>query len=147
MIEVIAAIARWFQLAANLILLGSCVFLAITGTEKRAYSAVWVGRLERLFPWLAMSIPLGLVVILATTIVQITGNIDSLWQQEVWLGIVGDTQAGQIWIWRIALAVLLLFVVIYLCKTPKVRWRYILCAVTAALPLIASSLADRKSVV
>ena len=145
MIEVIAAIARWFQLAANLILLGSCVFLAITSTEKRVYIAAWVGKLERLFPWLAMSIPLGLVIILATTIVQITGNIGSLWQQEVWLGIVGDTRVGQIWIWRVVLAVLLLFVVIYLRKTPKVRWRYILCAVTATLPLIASSLVSHTA--
>ena len=145
MIEVIAAIARWFQLAANLILLGSCVFLAITSTKKQVYIAAWVGRLERLFPWLAMSIPLGLFIILAATIVQITGNISGLWQQEVWLGIVRDTQVGQIWIWRVVLAVLLLFVVIYLCKTPKVRWRYILCAVTATLPLIASSLTSHTA--
>ncbi len=99
MIEVIAAIARWFQLVANLILLGSCVFLAITSTEKRVYIAPWVVKLERLFPWLAMSIPLGLFIILTTTIVQIAGNISSLWQQEVWLGIVRDTRVGQIWIW------------------------------------------------
>lgn len=145
MIEVIAAIARWFQLTANLILLGSCVFLAITSTEKRIYIAVWVGKLERLFPWLAMSIPLGLFIIITTTIVQITGNISSLWQHEVWLGIVRDTRVGQIWIWRVVLAVLLLFVVIYLCKTPRVRWRYILCAVTATLPLVASSLASHTA--
>ena len=90
MIEVIAAIARWFQLAANLILLGSCVFFAITGTGKRVYVAAWIERLERFFPWLAISILLGLLIILTTTIVQITGNINSLWQQEIWLGIIGD---------------------------------------------------------
>jgi hypothetical protein len=61
MIEVIAAIARWFQLIANLILLGSCVFFAIAGTRKRAYAEPWIEGLERTFPWLAISIPIGLV--------------------------------------------------------------------------------------
>lgn len=145
MIEVIAAIARWSQLVANLILLGSCVFLAITNTGKRVAIPVWVERLERLFPWLSIGILLGLVVILIATIVQVTGNINNLWQLETWLGILKDTRVGHIWIWRVALAVLLLSVVIYLRKTPKARWRYILCAVTAALPIIASSLASHTA--
>lgn len=145
MIEVIAAIARWFQLVANLVLLGSCVFLAITNTGKRIHTAAWIERLERFFPWLAASIPLGLFIILTTTIVQITGNISSLWQQEVWLGIVSDTQVGQIWVWRVAAAMLLLAAVIYLRKAPKVRGRYILCAASATLPLIASSLASHTA--
>lgn len=145
MIEIIAAIARWFQLVANLVLLGSCVFLAITSTGKRVYIAAWIERLERFFPWLAISIPLGLFIILTTTIIQITGNISNLWQQEVWLGILRDTRVGQIWMWRVALAMLLLLVVIYLRKTPKARWRYILCAVSATLPLIASSLASHTA--
>src|SRR5690242_12159087 len=113
MIEAVAAIARWFQLVANLILLGSCVFLAITSTGQRAYTAAWIDRLERFFPWLAVSIPLGLFIILATTVVQITGNVSSLSQQEVWLGIVTDTRVGQIWMWRVASATLLFLVVIY----------------------------------
>lgn len=145
MIEIIAAIARWFQLVANLVLLGSCVFLAIASTGNRVYAAAWIERLERFFPWLAISIPLGLFIILTTTIVQITGNINSLWQQEVWLGIVRDTQVGQIWVWRVVSAMLLLAIVIYLRKTSKARWRYILCAVSATLPLIASSLASHTA--
>jgi putative copper resistance protein D len=145
MIEVVAAIARWFQLAANLVLLGSCVFLVITSTGKRAYLEVWIEKLERSFPWLAMSIPLGLLVILITTIVQVTGDINGLWQQEVWQGIIKDTRVGQIWMWRAVSAMLLLCVVIYLRKAPKARWRYILCAVSAALPLIASSLASHTA--
>lgn len=145
MIEVIAAIARWSQLVANLILLGSCVFLAITNTGKRVAIPVWAERLERLFPWLSVAILLGLLVILITTIVQVTGNINNLWQQETWLGILKDTRVGHIWIWRAALAVLLLSVVIYLRKTPKAGWRYILCAVTAALPIIAGSLASHTA--
>ena len=142
MIEVIATIARWFQLAANLILLGSCVFLAISSTRKRAYIEPWIEGLERIFPWLAISIPIGLLIILTATVVQITGNTSNLWQQDVWLGLVKDTRMGQIWIWRTALAILLLIMVIYLRKATKARWRYILCAVIASLPLIAGSLAS-----
>ena len=145
MIEIIAAIARWFQLAANLILLGSSVFLAITSPGKRAYLQAWIERLERLFPWLAVSIPLGLLIMLAATIVQVTGNIASLGQQEIWLGIIRDTRAGQVWLWRTVLAILLLFAVIYLRNAPRARWRFILCAVIATLPLIASSLASHTA--
>lgn len=145
MIDVIAAIARWFQLAANLILLGSCVFLAIASTGKRAYLNTWVEKLERLFPWLAISVPIGLIVILTTTIAQVTGNFTNIWQQDVWLGFINDTRVGQIWIWRISFALLLLFLVIYLRKSPKARWRYILGAGIAALPLIAGSLTSHSA--
>lgn len=145
MIEIIAAIARWIQLAANLILLGSCVFLAIASIGKEFYVATWVEKLERLFPWLAISIPIGLIVILATTIVQITGDSSNLWHQDIWLNIVKDTQVGQIWMGRIAFALLLVSVVIYFRKTPKACWRYILCAFTAALPIIAGSLASHTA--
>ncbi len=144
MIDVIAAIARWFQLAANLILLGSCVFLAIANTGKRAYLDTWIEKLERLFPWFALSIPIGLIVILISTITQVTGSSTDIWQQDVWLGFINDTRVGQIWIWRISLALLLLFVVIYLRKSPRTRWRYILSASVAALPLIAGSLTSHS---
>lgn len=145
MIEIIAAIARWLQLAANLILLGGCVFFAIANTGKRVYRETWVVELERLFPWLAIVIPLGLFVILAATIAQVTGNISNIWQQDVWVGLVKDTRVGQIWILRLASALLLLLAVIYLRKVSKARWRYILGAVVAALPLIAGSMASHAA--
>lgn len=145
MIEIIAAIARWLQLAANLILLGSCVFFAIANTGKRVYRETWVVKLERLFPWLAIVIPLGLFVILAATIVQVTGNISNIWQQDVWVGLIKDTRVGQIWILRLASALLLLLAVIYLRKASKARWRYILGAVVAALPLITGSMASHAA--
>ncbi|PSJ15958.1 CopD family protein [Nitrosomonas supralitoralis] len=145
MIEVIATSARWIQLVANLTLLGSCVFLTITGAANRAYPAIWIERLERLFPWLAVSIPLGLLIILATTIVQVTGNASSLWGGEAWLGLLKDTQVGQIWILRFTAAILLLFLVLYLCRTTRTKWQYISCAVIATLPLVASSLASHTA--
>lgn len=145
MIEIIAAIARWLQLAANLILLGGCVFLAIADTGKRAYLETWVVKFERLFPWLAIVIPLCLFIILAATIAQVTGNISNIWQQDVWVGLVRDTRVGQIWVLRLASALLLLLAVIYLRKASKARWRYILGAVVASLPLIAGSLASHST--
>ena len=147
MIDVIAVIARWFQLAANLVLLGSCIFLTITNIdlEKRSYIYVWIERLERFFPWLAVSIPIGLLITLATTLVQVTGNIDNVLQQEIWLNFLNETYVGQIWVWRIALAVLLLLLVIYLSKPPRTRWRYILCAIVAMMPLTAGALASHSA--
>ncbi len=147
MIDVIAVVARWFQLVANLVLLGSCIFLIITNInlEKRSYINVWIERLERFFPWLAVSILIGLLITLAATLVQVTGNIDSLLQQKIWLNFLNETYVGQIWIWRISLAVFLLLVVIYLSKTPRTRWRYILCAVITILPLIAGAFASHAA--
>ncbi|MER0202341.1 MAG: cytochrome C [Nitrosomonas sp.] len=145
MVEVIAAIARWFQLAANMILLGSCIFLAIANTGKRVHLGAWIVRLERLFPWLAISIPIGLVVMLMTSLVQITGNVSNLWQQDVWLGFISDTRVGQIWSWRTSSALMLLLVIILLRKSPKTRWQYILIAFAATLPLIAGSLASHAA--
>ena len=46
MIEVIATLLRWLQLASNMILVGGCVFLAIAGS----YHSPWVTRLERSLP-------------------------------------------------------------------------------------------------
>jgi len=140
MIEIIAAVARWFQLGANLILLGSCIFLAIPEDRKRTYTKVWVDRLESAFPWLAIIIPLGLVVILITTIVQVTGSSKNFWHQEIWLGFLSDTSAGQVWLWRAASSILLLLAVIaHLRSKLKARWQYIFCAIIATFPLIASA--------
>ena len=145
MVEVIAAIARWFQLAVNMILLGSCIFLAIANTGKRVHLEAWIVRLERLFPWLAISIPIGLVVMLITSLVQITGNVSNLWQQDVWLGFISDTRVGQIWSWRTLSALMLLLVIVLLRKSPKTRWQDILIAFAATLPLIAGSLASHAA--
>ncbi len=145
MIEVIAAIARWFQLAANLILLGSCVFLAITSTGKRPYAERWIRKVEGLFPWLIVIIPLGLITILVTTIAQATGSVSHLWQQEVWMSFLLETSMGQTWMWRVASAFLLATVVIYIRNTSRAKWKYILCAAAAALPLIISTFASHSA--
>lgn len=57
MIEVIATLLRWSQLASNMILVGGCVFLAIAGSVH----SPWVGRVERALPWLALILLAGLL--------------------------------------------------------------------------------------
>ena len=135
MVEVVAAFARWLQIAANFVLLGSCIFLIIAETSvgKNALNEKpWIEKLQRLFPWLAACVSLGLVVIMACTLVQITGNTDSIWQLDKWLSIVTDTRAGQIWILRIVFSILLLILILYLHKTSKSIWLYGICALAAA---------------
>ncbi|MCP5244994.1 MAG: CopD family protein [Burkholderiales bacterium] len=144
MLEVIAIAARWFQLAANLIVLGSCVFLVIANIGNNPYSAQWVEKLERLFPKLAISIVIGLVIILATTIAHVTGGIDKLSQPGVWLNFVSDTRTGQIWIGHMIAAMLLMASVIYLRKSNRTRWRYMFCAVMAVFPLVADAMVSHS---
>ena len=72
-IEVIAALVRWLALASNMILIGGCVFLAIAGRERAAFDNQWFACLKRALPWLAISLLLGLLGLLATTTAQVTG--------------------------------------------------------------------------
>ncbi|TXI19092.1 MAG: c-type cytochrome [Nitrosomonas sp.] len=146
MIESSAIIARWFQLAANLILLGSCVFLTIVSVSKQAYEEEWIKKLERSFLWLAFIVPTGLLAILTMTIIQISGDISLLAHRDTWLNIITNTQVGQVWIGRFASAILLLITVIYLHNvSSRTRWHYVICALVASLPLIASSLASHTA--
>lgn len=152
MIEIVATFARWSQLIANLILFGSCIFLAIAGQQKAVFESAWVIRLERIFPWLGGVILLGLLVILATTTGEATGIAANTWRPDAWLDIVQQTRVGKIWAARALFALVLLGVVIYIQYVYRVWWHYILCAVVASLPLVIGSLvshsaADEMSVV
>jgi putative copper resistance protein D len=144
MIEVIATLLRWLQLASNMILVGGCVFLAIAG----AYQSPWVGRLERALPWLAGLLLAGLLGILATTTAQATGNPDNAWHPQAWLALMQNTRMGHIWAGRAACAVLVLAIALYIRYAPhatRARWRYILCAIVAALTLTVGSLASHAA--
>ena len=145
MLEVVAVSARWTQLAANLILLGSCVFLAITSSTQNTLVRPWINRVERLFPWLAMSVLLALLLILVTTAGQITGSIASAMEPDILFGLVKKTQVGQIWLGRVLLAILLVAAVFYLKYVARARWHYLMCGTIATLPLIAGSLASHTA--
>ncbi|WP_292996257.1 CopD family protein [Nitrosomonas sp.] len=145
MIEIIAAFARWSQLTANLILFGSCVFFAIIGSQKTVFDAPWVIRLERVFPWIAGVVLLGLIGILATTTSEATANLANFWNPEAWLRIVQQTQIGHIWVARALLACVLLGVILLFRRIHRERWHYFLWAVVASLPLIAGTLMSHSS--
>lgn len=141
MIEVIATLLRWSQLASNMILVGSCVFLAIAGS----FNTPWVDRMARLLPWLAGILLLGLLGILVTTTAQATGVDENAWRPEAWLGLVQNTRMGHIWAGRTVCALIVLGVVFYIRYAPAARWRYVLCATAAALTLAVGSLASHSA--
>lgn len=146
MIEIIAALSRWSQLTANLIIFGCCVFFAITIQHNRSLSgSSWIGRIERKFPWIAGIILLGLVGVLATTTGEATGVAENLWNPYAWFDIVQQTQIGHIWIIRMLSAVFLLAVTLYFIRLKRERWHYILIAIVASLPIIAGTFMSHSS--
>ena len=145
MIEVIAALIRWLALASNMILIGGCVFLAIAGRERAAFDSPWFARLKRTLPWLAVTLLLGLVGVLAITTVQVTGDPESAWHPGMWLELLQKTRIGLIWTWRASLALLLLAVALCVKFFPRASWQYVLCATVAALTLAVGSLASHSA--
>ena len=145
MIEIIAAFARWSQLTANLILFGSCVFLAIIWQQRSILETPWMMRLEKIFPWLAGIIVAGLIGILATTTSDATGDVTNAWNPVVWMEVVQQTQIGHIWAARMLFAVLMFYAVVKMQSSSRTRGHYALWAVLAALPLIAGTLMSHSS--
>jgi putative copper resistance protein D len=145
MIEVIGALFRWLQLASNMILIGSCVFLAIAVRANTALDAPWVARLQRALPWLSVTLLLGLLGLLATTTAQATGVAENAWHPGAWLELLQKTRLGLIWTVRAALALLVLGLALYVRFSSWARWRYVLCGTVAALTLAAGSLASHSA--
>ncbi|MXS86103.1 cytochrome C [Nitrosomonas sp. HPC101] len=137
--EVVAILVRWSQLVANLILLGSCTYLAIAGARKELFSNSWVSRLEKLFPLLACIVLAGLVGILATTTGKATGVESNVWVPAAWIKVVQNTSMGHMWAVRAVSALFLLGAAIFIfLKRERSRWHYVMVAGLASLPLIAS---------
>jgi len=145
MIEVIGALFRWLQLASNMILIGGCVFLAIAARANTASDSPWLARLNRALPWLAVTLLLGLLGLLATTTAQATGVAENAWRPGAWLELLQKTRIGLIWTVRSALALLVFGVALYVRFSPWARWQYVLCATVAALTLAVGSLASHSA--
>ena len=141
MIEVIATLLRWSQLASNMILVGGCVFLAIAGSVH----SPWVARVERALPWLALILLVGLLGVLATTTAQATGIDENLWRPAAWLSLLENTRMGHIWLGRAACALVVFAIALYIRFSAPARWQYILCASVAALTLGVGSLASHAA--
>lgn len=145
MIEIIGALLRWLQLASNMILIGSCVFLAIAVRAKTTLDAPWLARLNRALPWLSVTLLLGLLGLLATTTAQATGVAENSWRPGAWLELLQKTRIGLIWTVRAILALLVFGVASYIHFSSWARWRYVLCATVAALTLAAGSFASHSA--
>ncbi|THI92319.1 MAG: c-type cytochrome [Nitrospira sp. CG24A] len=145
MIEVIGALFRWLQLASNMILIGGCVFLAIAVRANTALDSPWLARLNRVLPWLSVTLLVGLVGLLATTTAQATGVAENAWRPGAWLDLLQKTRIGLIWMVRAGLALLVFGVALYVRFSSWARWQYVLYATVAALTLAAGSLASHSA--
>jgi putative copper resistance protein D len=145
MIEVAGALFRCLQLASNMVLIGGCVFLAIAEEKRSTADNPWLGRLERALPWLAVMLLLGLVGLLATTTAQATGVAANVWRPGAWQEFVQKTRIGLIWTARATCALIVFAITLYLRVSPRVQWRYALCASASAVTLAAGSLASHSA--
>lgn len=147
MIEIIAAFARWFQLAANMILIGSSIFLAIAAYSRETHSSSWVIRIERVLPWLASTLVLGLLAVLAISSALATGITEHAWQPGSWYAFLTKTRTGNVWMWREGFALLSLGAALYIkhSSSDRAQWRYVLCATLAIIALSVGSLASHSA--
>lgn len=147
MIEIIAVFARWFQLAANMILIGSSIFLAIAAYSRETHSSSWVIRIERALPWLASTLVLGLLAVLAISSALATGITGHAWQPSSWYTFLTKTRTGHVWMWREGFALLSLGAALYIkhSSSNRAQWRYVLCATLAIIALSVGSLASHSA--
>lgn len=145
MIDFIAAVSRWSQLTANLMILGSCVFFALIGRDRAILNASWLIRMEKTFPWLALIIVMGLIGILATATSAATGITENLWNPQAWLEILQNTQIGHIWLARVISAAFLLVIMLILLRQTRRRAHFTWIAIAASLPIIAGTLMSHSS--
>ena len=108
MIEILAVFARWLQLAANMFLIGSSIFLAIAVHSKVTLSGTWITRLERTLPWLAGTLVFGLLAVLAISSALATDITEHAWQPGAWYAFLINTRTGHVWMWREGFALLVL---------------------------------------
>lgn len=145
MIEAASALFRCLQLTSSMLLIGGCVFLAIAEQEGSTSGHTWPTRLKKTFPWLAVTLLLGLFGLLATTTAQATGIPENAWNPNAWLDFLQKTRIGLIWILRTASALAVLGIVLYVRNSPAAKWRYIVGAAATAITLALSSLASHSA--
>jgi putative copper resistance protein D len=145
MIESLSTLFRFLQLAANMIVIGGCVFLAIAHDKNSTSDNPWLNRLKSSLPWLAIALIIGLWGLLATTTAQATGMAENAWHPGAWLNFIQKTRIGFIWMLREASALIVLGVAFYVRISPGTQWRYAACASAAALTLAIGALASHPA--
>ena len=145
MIEAAGALFRCLQLASSMLLIGGCVFLAIAEQTGSASRHTWPIRLKKTFPWLALTLLLGLFGLLATTTAQATGVPENAWSPQVWFDFLQKTRVGFIWTLRAASALVVLAIILHIRISSAATWRYIIGAAAAALTLALGSLSSHSA--
>jgi len=145
MIEVAGALFRFLQLASNMVLIGGCVFLAIAADKDSPSENPWLIRLKKALPWLAVTLLLGLLGLLAITTAQATGVAENAWRPGAWLEFLRKTRIGLIWTARESCALVVFGCALYARASPAAPWRYAVCASAAALTMAVGSLASHPA--
>jgi putative copper resistance protein D len=147
MIEILAVFARWLQLAANMFLIGSSIFLAIAVHSKANLSGTWITRLERTLPWLAGTLVFGLLAVLAISSALATGITEHAWQPGSWYAFLIKTRTGHVWMWREGFALLVLGAAFLIrsSSSDRAQWKYGLCATLAIITLSLGSLSSHSA--
>ncbi|MBI5862370.1 MAG: CopD family protein [Rhodocyclales bacterium] len=145
MIDFFGVAARWLELAANMVLVGSPLFLFLARYDRTVFRNPWLTRLEGALPWLAVLLPVALVASLAASTAQITGDPGTFWQPGAWLDLIRNLQLGKVWLIRELMAVVLLGLTLYVVRAPSAQWRYLAHALCAGLTLAISSFAGHPA--
>lgn len=145
MIDFFGTVARWLELIANMVLVGTPIFLFLARYDRTVFRNPWLTRLERALPWLALLLPVALIVVLAASTAQITGEPENFWRPDAWRDLIGNLQLGKIWLIRELMAVVLLGLTVYVARAPSAQWRYLAHALFAGLTLAISSLAGHPA--
>jgi putative copper resistance protein D len=145
MIEAAGALFRFLQLASNMILIGGCVFLAIAEGKSLSSDNPHLTRLKRALPWLAATLFLGLLGLLAATTAQATGVDENLWNPGAWLDFVQKTRIGFIWTLRETSALTVLGLTWFARTSSGSPWRFVVCAVAASVTVAIGSFASHPA--
>jgi copper resistance protein D len=147
MIEILAVFARWLQLAANMFLIGSSIFLAIAVYSRATLSGTWITRLERALPWFAGTLVFGLLAVLAISSALATGIAEHALQPASWYAFLTKTRTGHVWMWREGFAFLALGATLLIrsSSSDRAQWKYGLCATLAIITLSLGSLSSHSA--
>ena len=130
-----------------MVLIGSSIFLAISAYNRVVISSPWVTRLERLLPWIAGILVIGLLALLAISSALATGVTEHAWQPGAWYAFLTKTRTGHVWMWREGFAILALGAAFLIrdSSSNRTQWRYALCATLAIITLSVGSLASHAA--
>jgi putative copper resistance protein D len=130
--------SRFFHLAAVLLLFGAAAFplYAFRESERNAQAERLYGQLRNTLLISAIMAFVSGVLWLSFTSASMSGNLAGSIDPGILLTVIGETDFGRVWVWRLALAALL--VILFL---PKRRNEYLAFAQIAGAALLLTTIA------